>query len=27
MLEVLETSFGLQISYLDDHRIQLRPAQ
>ena len=27
MLEVLETSFGLQVSYLDDHRIQLRPAQ
>ena len=27
MLEVLQTSFGLQVSYLDDHRIQLRTAQ
>ena len=24
MLEVLETSFGLQVSYLDDHRIQIQ---
>ena len=27
MLEVLESSFGLQVSYLDDHRIQLQLAE